>query len=70
MGDSAAERGPCRGVSVDMDELMVVGGVGEGGNAVLRDVEPVRKADFLANFRADFGERCKRHQRFASLGVA
>ncbi len=54
--DGAAE--PCRGsrCRIDVDELMVLGRVGEGVDPWLVDDLPARNAHFLANAAADFVE--------------
>ena len=41
----AAERAVLRALGVDVDPLVVVGGVGEQVDAVLRDLEPVGVAE-------------------------
>ncbi len=43
-------------VRIDVDELMVLGRVGEFADPVLADLDPVGNADRLADFRADFVE--------------
>ena len=50
MRDGAAERRfGGRAFRVDMDELMVVGGIGELVDHALRDLAPGRQADLLAD---------------------
>ena len=63
MGDRAAERGLRRGRRVDMDELAVLGRVGEGVDARLVDDDPVGHADFAADAGADIVEGGDRHGR-------
>ena len=50
--DRPAERATGRALRVDVDPLMVVGGVGEHIDAVLCDLEPLRRTD-LAALRRD-----------------
>jgi hypothetical protein len=45
MGDGASERTGRRLLRLDVDPLMVVGGVGEGINPILGDLEPVTDPD-------------------------
>ena len=56
MRDRPAE--PCRrsGLGVDMDELMILGRVGERIDAVLADLDPRRDADFRADAGPDLVE--------------
>ncbi len=57
VGDGPAEAGGGSGRDgIDMDELMIVGRIGEGGDAVLADLDPVGNADRLADFCVDFVE--------------
>ena len=49
VGDGAAERALRRALLVDVDPLVVVGGVGEQVDAVLVDLEPVAGAEVLAH---------------------
>ena len=49
MGDGAAERGLRRRRRVDMDELVILGHVGEGVDPRLVDQDPVRDADLAAD---------------------
>jgi hypothetical protein len=37
-----------------VNELVIVGCVGEGGNAILRHVNPIGNADRVADFCSDF----------------
>ena len=56
MSDGAAERGLRRGVRIDVDELPVLGRVGEGVDPLLVDRRASRDADLLADAGADFVE--------------
>ena len=44
----------CRSLGIDMDELMIVGRIGEGADPVLADLDPVGRADGRTDFCADF----------------
>ena len=56
MGDGAAERGVGGGGRVDVNELLVLGRVGERLNALLFDGDPVGGADVGADLAADLVE--------------
>src|SRR4051794_35677195 len=47
MGDGAAERAGRSALDVDVDPLVVTGGVGEPIHAVLVDLQPVAAAELL-----------------------
>jgi hypothetical protein len=49
VGDGAPEGPVLGGLDVGVDPLVVVGGVGEGVDAVLADEQPVADADLLAD---------------------
>ena len=49
MGDGAAERSGGRALDVDVDPLVVAGGLGERVDAVLLDGQPVAGAEVLAD---------------------
>ena len=57
MGDRAAKGAVGGAGRIDMDELVVVGGVGEGIDHRLIDDDPIRKAGFRADQPADIRER-------------
>ena len=61
MGDRAAEPGRGSGDRIDMDELMILGRVGKGGDSVLADLDPFRRAYGLPELGTDFIERGDRH---------
>jgi hypothetical protein len=64
----AAERRLRCGRGVGVDELPVLGRLGEGVDAALLDAQPGRNADFLANLGADLVEAGNRHSRlFAGM---
>src|SRR6185369_4209582 len=68
VGDGPAEPGGGRGLRVDMDELMVLGRVGEGVDARLVDRQPGRNSDLLADAAADLVEAGERHQKGSGAG--
>ena len=53
MGDGAAEGRGLRALAIDVDPLEVVDRLGEGVDPLLRDLEPGRDADFLADARLE-----------------
>ena len=62
MCDGPAEADSRRSHRIDVDELVVVGRVGEIADAVLANVYPVGNADRLSDFCADIVECCDRHR--------
>jgi hypothetical protein len=56
VGDGAAERGPGGGGRIDMDELLILGRVGERLDAQLVDGDPFGGSDVGADFCADLVE--------------
>ena len=54
MGDGAAKRGSRGALGIDVDVLMVVGGIGELVDAGLFDRQPVGDADFPADIIRQF----------------
>jgi hypothetical protein len=56
MGDGSAEGRLCRPFRVDMDELVIIGGVGECVDARLRNLDPLGDSKFRANEALDVGE--------------
>ena len=49
MGDGSAERRRSGGFGIDMDELVILGAIGEGVDPGLSDIEPFRHPDLLAD---------------------
>ena len=62
MGDRTAERGLRGCFRVGVNELPVLGRVGEFVDALLVDRHPARHADFLADASADFIEGGNWHE--------
>ena len=48
MSDRPAERAVCRTLGIDVDPLMVVGGVGEQIDALLCDLQPIGGTELAA----------------------
>ena len=63
MGDRPAERSLRGGGGIDVDELMVLGRIGEGVDALLVDQDPVGQADLAADLGADGVEGGDGHRR-------
>src|SRR5258706_836403 len=57
VGDGAAEGRALRALAVDVDPLEVVDRLGEAVDARLRDLEPRRDADLLADARLEVADR-------------
>ena len=56
MRDGAAERAALGALHVDVDPLVVAGGLGERVDPLLGDLDPVAGADLLAGGRLDLLE--------------
>ena len=65
MRHGAAERGLGRGLGVDMDELPILGGVGESVDPRLVDRQPAGNADLCADPALQLVQRNDRHQALA-----
>ena len=61
MRDGAAERGMRGGGGIGVDELAILGGVGEGIDARLVDEDPLGDADLGADAGANIVEGSDRH---------
>src|SRR6478736_6204152 len=59
--DGAAERRALRALAIDVDPLEVVDRLGEGVDALLRDLDPGRNADFLADALREAADAQGRH---------
>src|SRR5438874_10048950 len=56
VGDRPAEEGPPGALGVDVDVLVVAGGVGEGVDALLGDLQPLAHAELLADQLLQLGD--------------
>ena len=54
MGNGSSKADRLRSFGIRMDELMVVGGIGELVDAVLADLDPFGNTDRMADFCSDF----------------
>src|SRR3546814_13857770 len=61
MRNCAAQRRLFRHLRIDMDELMIVGGIGEFVDPLLIDRQPSRNAEVLSDQRANFIQLRYRH---------